>query len=76
MGVSDRSTSVARVPPEGLAIIVTQTSNTEVFSAIVSIGKRVNEAAGLLSIQLTFLRWVSIITITILESNNSNCGSS
>ena len=45
MGVSVRLTAVARVPPEGEVIIFTQTSNTELLSATVCIGKMVNEAA-------------------------------
>ena len=45
MGVSVRSTDVARIPSEGEVIIVTQTSNTELLSATVCIGKMVNEAA-------------------------------
>ena len=49
MGVNVRSTSVARVPPEGEVIIVTQTSKTELLSATVCMGKMVNEAAIRLS---------------------------
>ena len=49
MGVSVRSTSVARVPLKGVVIIVTQTSNTELLSATVCIGKMANEAAIRLS---------------------------
>ena len=51
MDVSVRSTSVARVPPEGVVIIVTQTSNTELLSATVCTGNMVNEAAVRLLIQ-------------------------
>ena len=45
VNVSVRLTSVARVPPEGEVIIVTQTSSTELLSFIDCIGKMVNEAA-------------------------------